>query len=132
MKRRGKIAYDVFQGRSPDISYFHVFGKDIDHLEKFDEKADDSLFLRYSLVANAFRVFNIRRQEMEETYHVTFNKVDEVITHTSIEADEHPVHNESDEFKPAENLDNISEAHNISDDVNLANAAEPITTLISP
>ncbi|GJU69818.1 zinc finger, CCHC-type containing protein [Tanacetum coccineum] len=38
-----------------------------------------------SAVAKAFRVFNIRRKEMEETYHVTFNEADEVITQTSIE-----------------------------------------------
>ncbi|GJW84025.1 hypothetical protein Tco_0157170, partial [Tanacetum coccineum] len=83
VERHGKTTYDVFRGRSPDISYFHVFGclvfihKQIDHLGKFDEKADDAFFLGYSLVAKAFRVFNIIRQEMEETYHVTFNELDE-------------------------------------------------------
>ncbi|GJW92818.1 retrovirus-related pol polyprotein from transposon TNT 1-94 [Tanacetum coccineum] len=60
----------------------------IDHLGKFDEKADDGFFLGYSLVAKAFRVFNIRRQEMEETYHVTFNEADEVITQISTKGDE--------------------------------------------
>ncbi|GKA57282.1 hypothetical protein Tco_0756470 [Tanacetum coccineum] len=69
---------------------------------------------------------------MKETSHVTFNKAGEVITHTNTEADEHHVHNESDDFEPAKNLDNIYETHNISDIVNPANAAEPITTLISP
>nr|GEV18102.1 retrovirus-related Pol polyprotein from transposon TNT 1-94 [Tanacetum cinerariifolium] len=44
-----------------------------DHLGKFDEKANDGFFLGYSPVAKAFRVFNIRRQEMEETFHVTFS-----------------------------------------------------------
>ncbi|GKC78250.1 hypothetical protein Tco_1129024 [Tanacetum coccineum] len=42
----------------------------------------------YSLVAKAFRVFSIRRQEMEETYHVTFSENDEAITQSSIEDDE--------------------------------------------
>nr|GEX57600.1 retrovirus-related Pol polyprotein from transposon TNT 1-94 [Tanacetum cinerariifolium] len=50
-----------------------------DHLGKFDEKADDGFFLGYSSVAKAFRVFNIRRQEMKETFHVTFSKDDEVV-----------------------------------------------------
>ncbi|GJR16141.1 retrovirus-related pol polyprotein from transposon TNT 1-94 [Tanacetum coccineum] len=78
MKRHGKTSYDVFRGRSPDISYFHVFGCPVhihnhrDHLGKFDEKADDGFFLGYSLVAKAFKVFNIRRQEMEETVHSIF------------------------------------------------------------
>ncbi|GJZ23009.1 retrovirus-related pol polyprotein from transposon TNT 1-94 [Tanacetum coccineum] len=85
VKRHGKTSYDVFRGRSPDISYFHVFGCPVhihnhrDHLGKFDEKADDGFFLGYSLVAKAFRVFNIRRQEMEETVHVTFNEDDEFL-----------------------------------------------------
>ncbi|GKB90400.1 retrovirus-related pol polyprotein from transposon TNT 1-94 [Tanacetum coccineum] len=75
VKRHGKTAYDVFKERSIDISYFYMFGchvhihNHIDHLGKFDEEADDGFFLGYSLVAKSFRVFNIRRQEMEEAYH---------------------------------------------------------------
>ncbi|GKB96722.1 retrovirus-related pol polyprotein from transposon TNT 1-94, partial [Tanacetum coccineum] len=51
VKRHRKIAYEVFRGRAPDISYFHVFGCPVhihnhrDHLGKFDEKADDGFFL---------------------------------------------------------------------------------------
>ncbi|GJS47083.1 retrovirus-related pol polyprotein from transposon TNT 1-94, partial [Tanacetum coccineum] len=93
VKRHGKTAYDVFRGRSPDISYFYVFGYPVhihnhrDYLGKFDEKADDGFFLGYSPIAKAFRVFNIRRQEMEETVHVTFSKDDEAISQTSTEGD---------------------------------------------
>ncbi|GJY30119.1 retrovirus-related pol polyprotein from transposon TNT 1-94 [Tanacetum coccineum] len=39
-------------------------------------------------VAKAFRVFNTRRQEIKEMYHVTFNEDDGVITQTSTEGDE--------------------------------------------
>ncbi|GKC53995.1 retrovirus-related pol polyprotein from transposon TNT 1-94 [Tanacetum coccineum] len=94
VKRHGKTTYDVFRGRSPDINYFHMFGCHVfihnhrDHLGKFDKKADDAFFLRYYVVDKAFRIFNIKRQEMEWTYHVTFNEVDEVITQTSIKGDE--------------------------------------------
>ncbi|GKD63202.1 retrovirus-related pol polyprotein from transposon TNT 1-94 [Tanacetum coccineum] len=93
MKRHRKTSYDVFRGRSPDISYFYVFRCHVhihnhrDHLGKFDEKADDGFFLGYSLVAKAFRVFNIRRQEMEEIVHVTFKEDDEAISQSSIEGD---------------------------------------------
>ncbi|GJV50193.1 retrovirus-related pol polyprotein from transposon TNT 1-94 [Tanacetum coccineum] len=93
VKRYGKTAYDVFRGRSYDISYFYVFGCQVhihnhkDHFSKFDEKPDDRFFLDYFLVAKAFRVFNIRRQEMEETYHVTFNEDDEAISQSSTEGD---------------------------------------------
>ncbi|GJX15305.1 retrovirus-related pol polyprotein from transposon TNT 1-94 [Tanacetum coccineum] len=43
-----------------------------DHLGKFDKKADDGYLLGYSLVSKAFRVFNTRRQQTKETYHITF------------------------------------------------------------
>ncbi|GKC00191.1 retrovirus-related pol polyprotein from transposon TNT 1-94 [Tanacetum coccineum] len=93
VKRHRKIAYEVFRGKAPDISYFHVFGCPMhihnhrDYLVKFDEKTDDGSFLGYSLVAKAFRVFNIRRQEMEESFHVTLSEDDEAISQTSTEGD---------------------------------------------
>ncbi|GJZ20758.1 retrovirus-related pol polyprotein from transposon TNT 1-94 [Tanacetum coccineum] len=61
VKRHGKIAYEVFRGRAPDISYFHVFGCPVhihnhkDHLGKFNEKANDGFFLCYSPMAKAFK-----------------------------------------------------------------------------
>ncbi|GKE86134.1 retrovirus-related pol polyprotein from transposon TNT 1-94, partial [Tanacetum coccineum] len=88
VKRHRKIAYEVFRGRAPDISYFYVFGCLVhihnhrDRLGKFDEKADDGFFLGYSSMAKAFRVFNIRRQEMGETFHVPFSEDDEAISQT--------------------------------------------------
>ncbi|GKA49517.1 retrovirus-related pol polyprotein from transposon TNT 1-94 [Tanacetum coccineum] len=93
MKRHRKIAYDVFRGRSLDISYFYVFGYLVhihnhkDHLGKFNEKADDGFFLGYSQVEKAFMVFNIIRQEMEETYHITFSEDDEAISQSNTEGD---------------------------------------------
>ncbi|GJY41558.1 retrovirus-related pol polyprotein from transposon TNT 1-94 [Tanacetum coccineum] len=93
MKRHGKTSYDVFRGRSPNISYFYMFECLVhihnhrDHLGKFDEKADDGFFLGYSRVAKALRVFNIRRQEMEETVLVTFSEDDEAISQSSTEGD---------------------------------------------
>ncbi|GKB43104.1 hypothetical protein Tco_0888046 [Tanacetum coccineum] len=56
-----------------------------DHLRKFDEKAGDGFFLGYSHVAKSLSVFNIRRQEMEETYHVTFSEDDEAVTQSRTE-----------------------------------------------
>nr|GEX96732.1 hypothetical protein [Tanacetum cinerariifolium] len=94
VKRHKKTAYEVFRGRAPDISYFYVFGcpvhihNHIDHLRKFNEKADDGFFLGYSLVAKAFRVFNIRRKEMKENFHVTFSEENEAISQTSTEGDD--------------------------------------------
>ncbi|GJX34400.1 retrovirus-related pol polyprotein from transposon TNT 1-94 [Tanacetum coccineum] len=118
------------------------------HLGKSDEKVDDRFFLRYSLVAKAFRVFNIRRQKMEETYHVTFNESDEVITQTSTEedkinfnenrsfpiTDDHHVYNEPNGFELVESqLNDIPEVQDITiNDVNITIDVEPAPTLISP
>ncbi|GJW63189.1 hypothetical protein Tco_0115073 [Tanacetum coccineum] len=58
------------------------------HLGKFDAKADDGYFLGYSSVSKAFRVYNIRRQQIKETYHVTFDESMEAIRFTNTSVDE--------------------------------------------
>ncbi|GJZ05124.1 retrovirus-related pol polyprotein from transposon TNT 1-94 [Tanacetum coccineum] len=89
IKRHDKTPYEIFRERIPDISYFHVFGCLVfihnhkEHLGKFNAKADDGYFLGYSFVSKAFRVFNTRRQQVEETYHVTFNESMEAIRFTN-------------------------------------------------
>nr|GEW98721.1 retrovirus-related Pol polyprotein from transposon TNT 1-94 [Tanacetum cinerariifolium] len=78
----------------PDISYFHVFGCLVfihnhkDYLGKFDVKADDGYFLGYSFVSKDFRVYNTRRQQIKETYHVTFDESMEAIKFTNTSVDE--------------------------------------------
>ncbi|GJU62093.1 hypothetical protein Tco_1243928 [Tanacetum coccineum] len=47
--------------------------------EKFDAKADDGYFLGYSLVSKAFNVFNTIRQQIEETFYITFDESTEAI-----------------------------------------------------
>nr|GEY50460.1 putative ribonuclease H-like domain-containing protein [Tanacetum cinerariifolium] len=42
-----------------------------DQLDKFDGKADEEFFIRYSLNSKAFRVFNIRTRIVEETLHIS-------------------------------------------------------------
>nr|GFC07479.1 ribonuclease H-like domain-containing protein [Tanacetum cinerariifolium] len=46
----------------------------IDHLEKFDGKADEGFFIGYSLNSKAFRVFNSRTMIMEENLHIRFSE----------------------------------------------------------
>ncbi|GJW82829.1 retrovirus-related pol polyprotein from transposon TNT 1-94 [Tanacetum coccineum] len=94
VKRHNKTPYEIFRERIPDISYFHMFGCPVfihnhkDHLGKFDAKADDGYFLRYSFVSKAFRVFNTRRQQVKETYHVTFDESIKAIRFTNTSVDE--------------------------------------------
>ncbi|GKD29333.1 ribonuclease H-like domain-containing protein [Tanacetum coccineum] len=46
----------------------------IDHLSKFDGKADEGLFVGYSINSKAFRVFNSRTRIVEENLHVQFSE----------------------------------------------------------
>ncbi|GJX83864.1 ribonuclease H-like domain-containing protein [Tanacetum coccineum] len=46
----------------------------IDHLEKFDGKADEGFFVGYSLNSKAFRVFNSRTRIVEENLHIRFSE----------------------------------------------------------
>nr|GEV05642.1 reverse transcriptase [Tanacetum cinerariifolium] len=45
-----------------------------DHLGKFDGKANEGFFVRYSLNSKAFRVFNRRTRIVEENLHIRFSK----------------------------------------------------------
>ncbi|GJW20596.1 ribonuclease H-like domain-containing protein [Tanacetum coccineum] len=46
----------------------------IDHLGKFDGKADEGFFVGYSINSKAFRVFNSRTRIVEENLHVQFSE----------------------------------------------------------
>nr|GEW29508.1 retrovirus-related Pol polyprotein from transposon TNT 1-94 [Tanacetum cinerariifolium] len=93
VKIHDKTPYEIFRERIPDISYFHVFRcpmfihNNKDHLGKFDAKTNDGYFLGYSFVSKAFRVFNKRRQQVEETYHVTFDESMETIRQYQVDYD---------------------------------------------
>ncbi|GJT42359.1 uncharacterized mitochondrial protein-like protein [Tanacetum coccineum] len=62
--------------RKPALSFMRPFGcpvtifNTIDHLGKFDEKADEGFFVEYSTNSKAFRVFNGRTRIVEENLHV--------------------------------------------------------------
>ncbi|GKB03225.1 retrovirus-related pol polyprotein from transposon TNT 1-94 [Tanacetum coccineum] len=73
---------------TPNGPCFFAKASESDHLGKFDVKANDGYFLGYSFVSKAFRVFNTRRQQIEETYHVTFNESMEAIKLTNTSVDE--------------------------------------------
>ncbi|GKA67397.1 retrovirus-related pol polyprotein from transposon TNT 1-94 [Tanacetum coccineum] len=94
VKRHDKTPYEILIERIPDINYFNVFGFHMfihnhkDHLGKFDVKADDGYFLGYSCNSKAFRFFNTRRQQIEETYQVTFDESIEAIGFTNTSVDE--------------------------------------------
>ncbi|GKD28624.1 putative ribonuclease H-like domain-containing protein [Tanacetum coccineum] len=80
IKPHNKTPYELFLGRKPALSFMRPFGcpvtilNTIDHLGKFDGKADEGFFVGYSTNSKAFRVFNIRTRIVEENLHVQFSK----------------------------------------------------------
>nr|GEV54973.1 uncharacterized mitochondrial protein AtMg00810-like [Tanacetum cinerariifolium] len=80
IKPHNKTPYKLFLGRKPALSFMRPFGchviilNTIDHLGKFDGKADEGLFIRYSTNSKAFRVFNNRTRIVEENLHVKFSE----------------------------------------------------------
>ncbi|GKB86649.1 putative ribonuclease H-like domain-containing protein, partial [Tanacetum coccineum] len=80
IKPHNKTPYELFQGRKPALSFMRPFGctvtilNTIDHLGKFDGKADGGFFVGYSTNSKAFRVFNSRTRIVEENLHVKFSE----------------------------------------------------------
>ncbi|GKE57720.1 ribonuclease H-like domain-containing protein, partial [Tanacetum coccineum] len=78
IKPHNKTPYEHFLGRKPTLSFMRPFGcpitilNTIDHLGKFDGKADEGFFVGYSTNSKAFRVFNSRTRIVEENLHVQF------------------------------------------------------------
>ncbi|GJS88374.1 putative ribonuclease H-like domain-containing protein [Tanacetum coccineum] len=70
----------AFGGRKPALSFMRPFGcpvtilNTIDHLGKFDGKADEGFFIGYFTNSKAFKVFNSRTRIVEENLHVQFSE----------------------------------------------------------
>ncbi|GJY74797.1 putative ribonuclease H-like domain-containing protein [Tanacetum coccineum] len=80
IKPHNKTPYELFLSRKLSLSFMRLFGcpvtilNTIDHLGKFDGKADEGFFIRYSTNSKAFRVFNSRTRIVEENLHVQLSK----------------------------------------------------------
>ncbi|GKA96912.1 putative ribonuclease H-like domain-containing protein [Tanacetum coccineum] len=80
IKPHNKTPYKLFLGRKHALRFMILFGcpvtilNTLDHLGKFDGKADEGFFVGYSMNSKAFRVFNSRTRIVEETLHITFLK----------------------------------------------------------
>ncbi|GJT96462.1 putative ribonuclease H-like domain-containing protein [Tanacetum coccineum] len=79
-KNRVMNQFCEMKGRKPVLSFMRPFGcpvtilNTIDHLGKFDGKADERFFIGYSTNSKAFRVFNSRTRIVEENMHVKFSE----------------------------------------------------------
>ena len=72
-----KTPYELFNDRKPNIGHLKVFGckcyilnNGKENLDKFDEKADNGIFLGYSLTSHAYRVYNKRLMTVEESVYI--------------------------------------------------------------
>ncbi|GKA18588.1 putative ribonuclease H-like domain-containing protein, partial [Tanacetum coccineum] len=80
IKPHNKTPYELFLGRKVALNFMRPFGcpvtilNTIDHLGKFDGKADEGFFVGYSTNSKAFRVFNSRNITVEENLHVKFSE----------------------------------------------------------
>ncbi|GJR62962.1 putative ribonuclease H-like domain-containing protein [Tanacetum coccineum] len=80
VKPHNNTPYELFHGRTSTLSFMRPFGylvtilNTIDHLGKFDGKADDGFFVGYSLNSKAFKVFNRRTRIVEENLHIRFSE----------------------------------------------------------
>jgi len=79
--------YELFKGRKPTISHLKIFGckcfvlnNDKSNIGKFDSKADEGIFLGYSLISKVYRVYNKRTLTIEESIHVAFDECLETCT----------------------------------------------------
>ncbi|GKA69247.1 retrovirus-related pol polyprotein from transposon TNT 1-94 [Tanacetum coccineum] len=80
IKPHNKTPFEIFLVEKPALSFMRPFGcpvtilNTIDHLGKFDGKADEGFFVGYSTNSKAFRVFNSRTRIVEENLHVQFSE----------------------------------------------------------
>nr|GEV22056.1 retrovirus-related Pol polyprotein from transposon TNT 1-94 [Tanacetum cinerariifolium] len=88
-----KTPYELLHDKKPDLTYFHVFGalcyptNDSEDLGKLKTKADIRIFIGYSPVKKAYRIYNKQTHLIMETIHVEF---DELTTMASEEFDSGP------------------------------------------
>ncbi|GJY41995.1 ribonuclease H-like domain-containing protein [Tanacetum coccineum] len=77
-KPHNKTPYELLIGRPPNLDFMRPFGcpvtilNTLDHLGKFEGKADEGLLVGYSVNSKAFRVFNTRTRKVEENLHIKF------------------------------------------------------------
>ncbi|GKE22367.1 retrovirus-related pol polyprotein from transposon TNT 1-94, partial [Tanacetum coccineum] len=80
VKPYNKTPYELFNGRTPTLSFMRPFRypvtilNTIDHLGKFDGKADEGFFIGYSVNSKAFKVFKSRTRIVEENLHIKFSE----------------------------------------------------------
>ena len=78
-KRLYKTPYEGLNNSKPDVQFFQIFGckcfviNNKDHLNKFEQKSDEGIFLGYSTNKMAYRVIVSRTRLIVESFDVKFD-----------------------------------------------------------
>ena len=78
-----KTPYKLWKGRKPNVKYFRIFGstcfilKDRENMGKFGSRSDKGIFLGYSSISKAYRVYNKRTMKVIETVNVVIDESSE-------------------------------------------------------
>ena len=74
--------YELLKGKKPNVAHLKIFGckclvlnNGKENLGKFDSKPGEAIFVGYSLTSKAYRVFNRRTLNIEESMHVVFDEI---------------------------------------------------------
>nr|GFA58384.1 hypothetical protein [Tanacetum cinerariifolium] len=84
-----KTPYELFRGRTPNLSFMRPFGchvtilNTLDHRGKFDGKSNEGFFIGYSASSKAFIVYNTRTRKVEENLHINFLENKPIIAGTN-------------------------------------------------
>nr|GEW81468.1 hypothetical protein [Tanacetum cinerariifolium] len=76
-----KTTYHIINDWKPSVKFFYIFRslcyivKDGENLDKMKEKGDECIFVRYSTLSRAYRVFNKRTPVIMESIHVNFDEL---------------------------------------------------------
>nr|GFB53765.1 integrase, catalytic region, zinc finger, CCHC-type, peptidase aspartic, catalytic [Tanacetum cinerariifolium]GFB55832.1 integrase, catalytic region, zinc finger, CCHC-type, peptidase aspartic, catalytic [Tanacetum cinerariifolium] len=75
------LAYELINGKKPDISFLHVFGalcypmNDREDIGKLGAKGDIGFFIGYSADSCAYRIYNRRTKKIMDTMNVSFDEL---------------------------------------------------------
>ncbi|WVZ63537.1 LOW QUALITY PROTEIN: hypothetical protein U9M48_013161 [Paspalum notatum var. saurae] len=76
----GKTSYELRFGRQPSVKHLRAFGymcfvlKKAGHLDKFESRCLDGIFLEYASSSRAFRVWILEAKQVVKTCEVSFDK----------------------------------------------------------
>ncbi|GKC09190.1 retrovirus-related pol polyprotein from transposon TNT 1-94 [Tanacetum coccineum] len=117
----GLILYQAYGNLYAMTVYLHNHK---DHLGKFDEKADDGYFIRYSLVSKPFKALNTRRQQSKETFHIIFDESTKAIKFSKPSIDDITIA-ESERYPPNEYLHHFKPYQRYQVNSNIVQFIEP-------